>query len=1062
MDVSRRTFGLVGVLIASALVCSAGGTTPDPFLAANGVNIRNGHGSGDIVPLHGANLGTWLLMEGWMCPMDSSGLPDNYSVIQTLDTRFGVPIEQNLIRTYQNTWITTNDLDNIRALGMNLVRVPFWWADVQTLNGTWRADAFDRMDWVVSNAWQRGIYTLIDFHGVPGGQSTSQSTGQQNQNQYWTNSGDQNQTALIWSNVAAHFKGNAAVAGYDLMNEPIGSPSQAAIWAMYSNLYQTVRAVDPDHILVMEGTWTGTATGGQQLNWQWDVLPPPGLYNWSNVAYSMHAYPGSTTLNGVKAEVDKQVNDFNTHQSWNVPDLIGEFNAYGTAASWQYAVQKFNSNNMSWANWAYKATDGTVGDSWGIYDPISSSSPSKPNIQTDSSATISNDWSQWKTVSAFGITAYLQQYLGEPLAVADSYTATSGVTLAVSSGTGVLANDLDINNGQPGIQLTAVLVNGPANGQLTLNPDGSFSYTSTAGFSGTDRFRYSDYDGYADSVNIVAVTIQVNPAGIPPGWSDEDIGSPSLAGQGQYSSNTGIWTMSGGGGTGIGGTADQFNYLWEDYSGDGNLIAEVTSLQNTDPAAKAGVMFRSDDSAGSAFADVVVIPGNGVNFEWRSHNNGQVNSVQLTGIATPVWVMLTRSGGSSFSGYYSLDGTNWTQIGSTQIVSGLSTIVLAGLVVTSHNANQLATATFANVSVTPLSAWQQWQMQYFGSVSNPMAAPDVDADGDGQSNWEEFLAGTDPTNGASYLHITSVTPQGNAVAVAWMCGGGTTNVLQASSTVTGTYSNVSSNMIIVGSGVTTTNYLDTGAVVVVSGGANDNASAAAYTGGNFNGANSGTGFGAWVVSPTNNTGNALWFIASSTTNGVNPSLGIDSTGNKSWGSFANNGATGTAVRVFSAGALVVGQTFTLDMDNGYVESSDTVGFDLQNTSGQTLLEINYIGMNAAGSYGSIDNTGAHSLGVSYTDGGVHAKITLTSATTYSASLTPAGKATVNFSGTLINAAGGRGITQIRLFDNNVAAGNSGSHWDVFWNNFNVSSVTNTVNASVLNDGTRFYRVFLVP
>jgi len=152
----------------------------------------------------------------------------------------------------------------------------------------------------------------------------------------------------------------------------------------------------------------------------------------------------------------------------------------------------------------------------------------------------------------------------------------------------------------------------------------------------------------------------------------------------------------------------------------------------------------------------------------------------------------------------------------------------------------------------------------------------------------------------------------------------------------------------------------------------------------------------------------------------------------------------------------------LDMDNGYVESADSVGFDLQNASGQTLLEINYIGMNPGGSYGSIDGTGTHSLGVPYTDKGVHARITLTSATTYSASLTPAGGTTVNVTGTLINPAGGQGITQIRLFDNNVAAGNTGSHWDVFWNNFNVSSATNTVNTGVLNTATRYYRVLLVP
>ena len=62
----------------------------NPFLAANGLNIRNGAGTGDVVPLRGVNLGGWLVMEPWMVPMDSSGLADEYSVLQTLDARFGV------------------------------------------------------------------------------------------------------------------------------------------------------------------------------------------------------------------------------------------------------------------------------------------------------------------------------------------------------------------------------------------------------------------------------------------------------------------------------------------------------------------------------------------------------------------------------------------------------------------------------------------------------------------------------------------------------------------------------------------------------------------------------------------------------------------------------------------------------------------------------------------------------------------------------------------------------------------------------------------------------------
>jgi aryl-phospho-beta-D-glucosidase BglC (GH1 family) len=435
--------------------------------------------------------------------MDSSGLADNYTVVQTLNNRFGVATQESLLKTYQDAWITTNDLDNIKALGMNCVRMPFWWGNVQRLDGSWRADAFEKMDWLVTNAWQRGIYTIIDFHGVPGGQSASDSTAQANQNQYWTSAAFQNQTSLIWSNVAAHFNGNPAVAGYDLINEPFGAPTQAVLWSAYTNLYQTVRAVDPDHIIVMEGCWSG-----QGLNWEWNVLPSPTRYGWTNVVYSMHAYAGTTTASGEKAETDKQVNDFNNHQAWNVPCFIGEFNSHGTHSAWQYSVQQYDQNNMSWDNWAYKAIAGSVGNSWGIYDPTGTWPP-KPNIQSDSISTISNDWSQWKTRTAFGVTSFLKQYLGAPLAIADFYT-NSG-TLIVNSNSGVLANDQDINLGLSGISLSAVLVGNPANGQLTLNTNGSFTYTPNGGFNGIDTFRYRVFDGYVNSANIATVSIQVYP-----------------------------------------------------------------------------------------------------------------------------------------------------------------------------------------------------------------------------------------------------------------------------------------------------------------------------------------------------------------------------------------------------------------------------------------------------------------------------------------------------------------------------------------------------------------------
>jgi hypothetical protein len=141
----------------------------DPFLKASGTVLRDGHGVGYPVLLQGTNLGGWLLAESWMPPLDSSGLPDDYSARQTLIDRYGPASADSLIDDYEDAWVTTQDLDNIKAQGMNVVRVPFWYRNLQDEDGSWRADAFQRLDWLVSNAWARGIYTILDFHGMPGG-----------------------------------------------------------------------------------------------------------------------------------------------------------------------------------------------------------------------------------------------------------------------------------------------------------------------------------------------------------------------------------------------------------------------------------------------------------------------------------------------------------------------------------------------------------------------------------------------------------------------------------------------------------------------------------------------------------------------------------------------------------------------------------------------------------------------------------------------------------------------------------------------------------------------------
>lgn len=249
------------------------------------------------VALKGVNLGNWLLPEFWMMGQGSHGIDDQCQLEAVLDRRFGRAERERLFALFRAQWIAERDWDLMPRFGLNLVRIPFIWSLVEDEDhpGTLRADAWKILDAAIDSAEARGMYVVLDLHGAVGGQGEEHHTGCAGHNRYWSTSEFQQRTIWLWEQVALHYRGRAAVAGYGLLNEPWGSASEAQMAQVMWALHDRVRAVDPHHVIILPGHHRGIAAYGR-----------PADRGVRNVAFEMHPYPGHFGWDRPGAEVHRR------------------------------------------------------------------------------------------------------------------------------------------------------------------------------------------------------------------------------------------------------------------------------------------------------------------------------------------------------------------------------------------------------------------------------------------------------------------------------------------------------------------------------------------------------------------------------------------------------------------------------------------------------------------------------------------------------------------------------------------------------------------------------------
>lgn len=337
--------------------------TEDDFIKADGKVLKTA--AGEVLTLRGINIGGYLVTEQWMCGFRGSNnqYTDHKDLTEVFVKRFGAEEAVKLWTYYRENFWTEADVENCQKMGMNSIRLPFSYMNVDPqynnvpeIKG--QKYNFTVLDEFVELAAQYGIYTILDLHGAYGSQNGQDHSGESlnlEQVDFYNNEENKQKTADLWRALAEHFEGNPAVAGYDILNEPgeKAGTTKDYHWDYFDVLYDAIREVDKDHVVIIESCWDG------------NNLPQPSKYGWQNVMYSFHNYTGhhddvNAHLNHMQNKIDGV-----RKQNFNVPIYMGEFTCYGQEQAWKKTLSLFNSYGWSWASWTYKLSN-TGYDGWAI------------------------------------------------------------------------------------------------------------------------------------------------------------------------------------------------------------------------------------------------------------------------------------------------------------------------------------------------------------------------------------------------------------------------------------------------------------------------------------------------------------------------------------------------------------------------------------------------------------------------------------------------------------------------------------------------------------------------
>ena len=378
-----------------------------PALKIKGTKIVDDKGA--PVQLRGVNFGCWLLLESHFLGMS---FRDEKALWSGLEQRVGKAKVDEIREAFRAAWITGEDFKNVKALGLNHVRVPFPYTllEADDAPGVYKNEGWKWLDNAVKWSEEAGIYCILDLHGAPGGQSAAEHTGEKDRNALWSNPANRQRTVKLWQAIARRYKGRTAIAAFDLLNEPMGAADAQTMLTFELQLVRAVRDIDPQRLVIVEDGYKGI-----------ERFTPATARDKGALIYSVHVYPTLTEKQPSPEHHERYFSErmpkmVKEQNRFGQPLYIGEWNVVqesaGGAPMIKRHVEAMDRAGWSWSLWIYKqANPNGVRGLWSVYRNVNKLS--LPDFDKDDAETILKKIRTQMTSEHFELYKPVAEALGE-------------------------------------------------------------------------------------------------------------------------------------------------------------------------------------------------------------------------------------------------------------------------------------------------------------------------------------------------------------------------------------------------------------------------------------------------------------------------------------------------------------------------------------------------------------------------------------------------------------------------------------------------------------------------